>query len=118
MDEDDEIKLMVIQYRQATDNEKNAFWIKQSQTPFSTISKRTDIEMTVLSDLVNLYEKATLEEKEILWFIFKDRAQLYCDRKRWRAKFAQREEYKANLKALCPGADQDFYSYLVHQRYY
>lgn len=118
MDEDDEIKLMVANYRQSTDEEKNAFWMKQSQSPFSTISAKLDMEMCVVSDLVNLYDNATMEEKNVLWVIFKDRAQLYCDRKKWRHKFALCQEYKANFKALCPGADQDFYDYIVYRRYH
>ncbi len=117
MDEDEEIKLMVIHYCQATDDEKNIFWLKHSEKPFSSISNKSDIEMTVISNLVCLYEKASPQEKEVLWFLYKDRAQLYCDRKKWRCKFAQREEYKSNFKTLCPGADQDFYDYIVNRRY-
>ncbi len=117
MDEDEEIKLMVISYHRYTNDEKNNFWSKHSGKLLSELPKKSDTEMSLISKLVCVYENASQEEKDILWFLYKDRAQLYCDREKWRVKFRKREEYKSNLKTLCPGADHDFYEYIVNRRF-
>src|SRR5688572_20925569 len=108
MDEDEEIKLMVISYHKYSAEEKNTFWLKHSGKPLSQVTHENDISMQVTSKLVELYDNATSEEKEILWRLYKDQIQLYCDRERWRIKFRRRLEYKANFKAFCPGANDDF----------
>ena len=82
--------------------------MKQSNKLLDAVSIKSDIEMTVISNLVYLYDNASLEEK-IYWFLYGEICKLYCDRKRWRAGYAEREQYKANFKSLCPGTDQYFY---------
>ena len=115
MDEDEEIKLMVLQYYLYTDDEKNTFWLKHSEKPWSSVSKKSDREMTIISKMANMYENATEEDKCIMWNMCTEQVQLYCDREKWRIKFRKRQLFKSNLKSICPGADQDFYDYLVNR---
>lgn len=115
MQEDEEIRLMVLEYYLYNEEEKNIFWLKNIGKPYTKLSKNADMDMMLTSKLANVYNKCTATEKDILWDMYSEHVQMYCDRPKWRFKFKKRQQLKANLKSLCPGVDQDFYEFIVNR---
>lgn len=74
------LRLDIAHYHKFNDDEKDSFWIHQSQKFYSEIRFDTHIEMLHRSKLVDAYKNASSDlEKSILWSLYDQQTQMYCD---------------------------------------
>lgn len=80
------IRYDVANYHRATDEEKNIFWLKEINRPLEKISFHSRVKMDHTSRLVEIYINASEEEQQVLWKLYDNFSQLYCDNEQWHQK--------------------------------
>ena len=77
----------VANYHRSTDEEKNIFWLKELKKPYSQVSFQNHVKMIHTSKLVEAYIASSDLEKSILWSIYDQQSQMYCDYARFCKKY-------------------------------
>ncbi len=80
------IRYDVANYYKSTDEEKDVFWMKEANCHYEDVQTECRIKMIHTSKLVENYINATEEEKLVLWRMYDDFTQLYCDNAKWHKK--------------------------------
>ena len=88
------IRYDVANYHRSTDEEKDAFWLKEINRHYSTISLHSRIQMTHTSKLVEAYIASTEDEKRCLWRLYDEFSQLYSDNEKYIEKVKRRNALK------------------------
>lgn len=85
----------VANYYLATDEEKNTFWMKELNKPYITIGYEERVRMIHTSKLVEFYIAASELDRSILWSVYDQQTQMYCDRERFCKIFKLQQEIKS-----------------------
>lgn len=84
----------VANYHRASEADKNAFWLKEINKPYSTVSFHSRVKMNHTSRLVDAYLSASDDERAILWKLYDDFSQLYSDKDRYCERKRRQEALK------------------------
>ncbi|HSW76674.1 MAG TPA: hypothetical protein VLG50_06500 [Candidatus Saccharimonadales bacterium] len=110
---DDEIRYDAAHYHQATDEEKDALWMKDIHRHYKDVGFKERVRMEFASLCVDYYLKAQDNEKDILYDCFSEVAKIYCNKKKWRAEQHDREEVLMALRCRYPGCYEMLSGYRI-----
>lgn len=115
--EDEEVRYDIASYCTCNDAQKNLIWqnISQKQYNDTTVEERVRFEHT--SRLVKAYIDSDEEQKKLLWQLYDNYTQLFCDRVKWRKMMAVKKNIKDYFKILIPNKEDEFYDTLVEKHY-
>jgi len=89
-------------YHTFSDEEKDIFWMKESNEHYVDIISYRRQQMVTQSRNVEHYLNASDIEKETLWHEYGFSSRLYCNVDRWRDEITKKRQIKSYAKKLLP----------------
>ncbi len=115
--EDEDVRYDIASYCTCTDEQKNLIWLNIAQKEYKNTSLEARVRFEHTSRLVKAYIESDDETKKLLWQLYDNYTQLFCDRVKWRKMMAVKKNIKEYFKILIPNKEDEFYRELVEKHY-